>query len=102
MALKSLENEYLGLIEQNQHSILANGKSKYGYLFTKNAKESTWKRSWTFIHDGYFGYCHVRPTDKGADVTIEYCLPLTICQAKPVIDSERHYCFELTNITDQT
>ncbi|KAI9302210.1 hypothetical protein BJ944DRAFT_242579 [Cunninghamella echinulata] len=102
VALKSLENEYLSLIEQNQHSILANGKSKYGYLFTKNVKESTWKRSWTFIHDGYFGYCHVRPTDKGADVTIEYCLPLTICQAKPVIDSERHYCFELTNITDQT
>ncbi|CAO3627035.1 unnamed protein product [Cunninghamella blakesleeana] len=100
LALKSLENEYLNLIEENQHNVLINGKSKHGYLFTKSAKESDWKRNWTFIHDGYFGYCHVRPTDRGADVAIEYCLPLTICQARPIIDSERQNCFELTNITD--
>lgn len=69
--------------------------NKWGYLFTR-ASRMSWVRKWFFLHDGYFGTCHVNtnPKLKGA-ITVGERVSVLLCDIKPMADQDRRFCFEV-------
>jgi hypothetical protein len=93
LAQHTLEKEYLdGLLSNRNTTTTVSSKS--GYLMSQTAK-SPWTRQWFFIHGGYLGSCSVINSEEGANVTVEACIPLTLCQVKHTQLSGRQFCFQV-------
>ncbi|KAI7855698.1 hypothetical protein BDC45DRAFT_544871 [Circinella umbellata] len=69
--------------------------NKWGYLFSRISRMS-WVRKWFFLHDGYFGTCHINtnPKLKGA-ITVGERVSVLLCDIKPMADQDRRFCFEV-------
>ncbi|KAI8053664.1 uncharacterized protein B0P05DRAFT_561481 [Gilbertella persicaria] len=116
----TLENKYLALVRpardlekytgntaqtalSSRHSldfssVMSNNSRqnhKWGYLFVRGVR-SSWIRRWFFIYDGCFGSCNINPTTKlKGTITMGDRVSVLLCDIKPVIDSDRRFCFEV-------
>lgn len=63
----------------------------------------TWTRKWFFIYGGYFGVCQVDTTGKQKySIICEARFRLMDCQVQLITDTDRRFCFEVSQPQEQT
>ncbi|KAI8890658.1 hypothetical protein K501DRAFT_236218 [Backusella circina FSU 941] len=111
IARKRLEDEYINLTAPD-HSLtkyvppppvdknkIDFSNSKWGYLFVRVSRHN-WVRRWVYLHGGYIGKCHIDTKHKPS-ITRESRLRLEDCEISASPDTDRRFCFEITQAKQQ-
>lgn len=111
IARKRLEDEYINLTAPD-HSLtkyvppppvdknkIDFTNSKWGYLFVRVSRHN-WVRRWVYLHGGYIGKCHVDSKHKPS-ITRESKFRLEDCEVSLSPDTDRRFCFEITQTKQQ-